>query len=96
LNKTTREAIGTIEIFGGGCGVLRVDLMAQYEKEDYLKELYRLAENEFFLLLGNEKIVTKAIADARERRKALVECGWDYIDQYRTYDGYYEKQAGNI
>lgn len=91
LDKATREAIGTIEIFGGGCGVLRLDLMTRYETIDYLKELYRLAEKEFFRLLGNEKMVTKAIADAGERRRALEECGWNFIDLFRTYHGYYEK-----
>lgn len=96
VDKASMEAVGTIEIFGGGIGVYRVDLIPRYEKADYLKELYRLAEKEFFHMLQNERIVTKAVDDAKERRHALTECGWNYIDQFRTYPGYYEKLSESM
>lgn len=90
LDKKSSEIIGTIEIFGGGIGVLRIDVTPEYEKAEFLKELYQLAEKEFFILLDNVSIVTKAIFEASERRKALIDCGWNYIDQFRVYHDYYE------
>jgi len=90
VDKLKFTVIGTIEIFGGGCGVLRIDIAKDYEKLEFLKQLYQLAAKEFFLMVGNERMVTKAITEASERRKALVECGWNSIDQFRQYQDYYE------
>lgn len=91
IDKSLEEAIGTVEMFRGDCGVLRVDVSSEYEKADYLSEIYRLAVKEFFQLFDTTKMVTKAVPEAVERRKALEILGWSYIDVFRIYNSYYER-----
>lgn len=93
LEKATEKVLGTIEIFGGGVGVLRIDIASEYEKEDYLTQLFALAEKEFYRLMKNYSMVTKAIPIAIERRKSLMKCNWEFIDQFRVYNNFYEKKA---
>lgn len=47
IDKAAGTPVGTVEIFGGETGVLRVDLRQDYEREDVLEELYRLALGAF-------------------------------------------------
>lgn len=90
VDNTTEEAIGTIEGFNAEIGVLRVDICNEYEKECYLSELFNFARDNFYAFFDNKYIVTKAISTALERRKALVNNSWEYIDIYRDYHDYYK------
>ena len=74
--KITGKVIGTIEIFGGKYGVLRVDIKSEYEKQEHLKEIIEVAVNNFFTLFKINRIITKAIPEAIERRKALMDYGF--------------------
>ena len=47
VDKTKNTAIGTIEIFGGEYGVLRIDICPAYEKSDYIDALIRLSVEHF-------------------------------------------------
>lgn len=89
IDKMTGEAVGTIEGFAGETGVLRVDLRKEFEKENYLSEIFIFAHTNFFDLFGNKNLVTKAIEEAVQRRAALMSCGWEFIDSYKTFKGYY-------
>lgn len=89
VDKVTRKTIGTLEGFGGETGVLRVDMNSEYEKVYYLAELFNFAKEYFNEIFGNEYLVTKAIAKAEDRRKALKNCKWEFIDTYKDYQDYY-------
>lgn len=75
VHKLTNKPVGTIEIFSGKHGVLRIDIMPEYEHENYLSEIITLADY-FFNDFQCERIVSKAIPVASERIKALVHCGY--------------------
>jgi RimJ/RimL family protein N-acetyltransferase len=76
INKLMKKAVGTIEIFGGSFGVLRIDIKSEYETIEYLKEAIEISVNNFFELLNIENIIIKAIPEATERIKALMEYGF--------------------
>ena len=88
-DRESGKAVGTIEGFGGETGVLRVDMARQYEKEKFLRELFDAATDNFKEIFANEYLVTKAVPEAVERRKALNACGWEYISEYKGYPEYY-------
>lgn len=89
VTSTTDEIVGTIEGFGGETGVLRVDICEEYEKQRYLSEIFNFAKDYFGELFQNDVLVTKAIEDAKERRAALTDCGWEYFGEYRNFSDYY-------
>lgn len=89
------EAVGTIEGFGGETGVLRVDIASAYEKESYLSEIFIFAKDNFHEIFGNEYLVTKAIPHAIERRQALKNNEWEYINTFRDYQDYYKIKVKN-
>lgn len=90
VDNAENKAIGTVEGFAGDTGVLRIDLCAAYEKSSYIGEILELAKKHFRALFGNHILVTKAIPQAAERRRALADGGWEYIGRYRGYGDYYE------
>lgn len=89
VDSATNEAVGTIEGFCGETGVLRIDLASAYEKEAYISEIIGFAKERFREYFGNERLVTKAIKEAAERRKALTGDGWEYIGDFRNFPDYY-------
>lgn len=90
VDNAAGRAVGTVEGFGGEVGVLRIDLASAYERAAYLEELLVLAQARFPALFGNRALVTKAVPQAAERRRALKVCGWEAIGTYRGYDDYYK------
>ncbi len=91
IDKQTGEPIGTLEVFGGETGVLRVDLRADYEREDVLRELYGLAAQDFMGDFPMGAMVTKAVPDAVARRRVLAELGFAGPESFRGYGHYYRK-----
>ena len=92
VDTKKQQVIGTIEGFHGKEGVLRVDIRSEYETKLYMKEILAVAVANFKELFENEYLVTKAVKAATERRGALVEGGWKYIDTFRTFSDYYKVQ----
>ncbi len=88
LDKASRRAVGTMEMFNAtgrlagreGLGVLRVDLASPYESEECLGELLALSDATFDLLMGVDRVVTKAIPSAAPRRAALRAAGFAPFD----------------
>ncbi len=89
-DKETGSALGTIEGFGGDTGVLRLDIASRYEKAEYLSELLAFARDHFWEWFGNKILMTKAIPQAAERRKALEAADWEFVDTFRSYRDYYQ------
>ena len=70
VDKRTEKAVGTAEIFGGKHGVLRIDLLPQYENKSQLSELLSIADA-FFFDFNCGIIVTKVFSDSEQRIEAL-------------------------
>lgn len=78
IDKRSGEAVGTIELFQRiaddyftGCGLLRLDLRSDYERAAEVQSILSLIVPSAYEMFGCEKIATKAIPEASERRKAL-------------------------
>ena len=89
VDNSDGKAVGTMEGFCAETGVLRVDIASAYEKAPLLAELFQAAQEKFRRIFGNEYLVTKAVADAAERRQALTQGGWEYVDTFRECRNYY-------
>lgn len=102
INKSTQEAIGTIELFRRkskdyftNCGLLRLDLRSDYEKTDKIIDILSTILQPTFKLFHCNMIATKAIPDARERIEALKNLGFSLSNKKlighdgTEYDNYY-------
>ena len=81
--RKNNTAIGTIEIFNRqannfftDCGLLRLDLRSDYEKEEEISNLLSLIVSPIFPLFSCNMIATKAIPAAKERIDALKTFGF--------------------
>lgn len=78
VDKQSKKAAGTVEIFGGGregYSVLYMDVAACYETEQHLSELLKITDS-FFHDIGLDKIVTRAVPEAVCRIHALTQNGY--------------------
>jgi RimJ/RimL family protein N-acetyltransferase len=92
IDKSTDNAVGTVEMFGGKHGILRIDIMPEHECESRLSEFFETADR-FFNDFNCDCIVSKAIPEAKERIKALKKCGYAPYPQSDTWsrEHYYMK-----
>ncbi len=88
--KSTEHAVGTIEIFGGNFGVLRIDIASEYETDQTIEELLYLAVFQFVpdFKIGSLKI--KA-SNTPERIGLLRKFGFQPSETFRPGMGYYER-----
>ena len=84
IDKSIDNVVGTVEMFGGKHGVLRIDIILEYECEDRLSEFFEIADN-FFNDFNCNCIVFKAIPEAIECIKALTKCGYVPYPQTDTW-----------
>ena len=89
IPKLENQAIGTVEIFGGDSGVLRIDLARKYNSEDKFIEIVRLAIDSFIndFDIGSIKIKTSNI---QERISCLESLGFIPSKTFRNDLGYHE------
>jgi hypothetical protein len=78
VDKKDNAVIGTIELFHrdskdyfNNCGLLRLDLRSDYEKEDNIIDILNLIIDKTYSLFECNMIATKAISIASERINAL-------------------------
>ncbi|MFZ1872175.1 MAG: hypothetical protein WAU54_05205 [Chania sp.] len=91
VNKESNLAVGTIEMFGDDkvkTGILRLDILSEYEKETYLTEILSLCSENLLDEFSVEKIVTKAIPIAKERINSLVALGFEKYE-FPDRENYY-------
>jgi len=90
IDKTTKKAIGTIEVFNNAGSkddsYLHIDLSAPYETQQFISELLALADKELFKIFNIKNLLIQAVPAAKERIAALQTYG------YRPY----ECKAGGI
>lgn len=87
--KFQTQAIGTVEVFGGDAGVLRIDLSSKYDTEDNFAEIVRLAIDSFIedFDIGSIKIKTLNIP---EKIRCLENLGFVPSKTFRCALGYHE------
>ena len=97
VDKSTQKAVGTIEMFRRAasdsfdkCGVLRLDVRSDCEREDVLYGIISVIVPPSFELFGCERIITKAPIYAVERIAAVSKFGFEKAEQLMvgTNDGY--------
>lgn len=90
ISKLTEKVVGTVEIFGGDIGVLRIDLATAYEADKYIEELLYLAIVSFIpdFKIGSLKV--KA-SNTPERINSLIKYGFIPSETFRPEMGYYER-----
>lgn len=102
-DKKAGAAIGTIELFHrqsedffNGCGLLRLDLRSDYEREKIIEEILLLILEDSFELFECEKIAAKVHKGALERKRAMEKLGFAASDEKliggddgKAYSGYY-------
>ena len=88
VDKTSGEAIGTIELFKReaddwftDCGILRLDLRSDYEHEGVIREILERIVPEAYALFDCSMIATKAVPAAKERICALSRLGFTRSDE---------------
>lgn len=82
--RQTGTAVGTVEMFGGETGVLRIDLSQAWEAR--AAELAKLAIDRWYLDFGTDRIVTR-VDGIPERREAFGKLGFVASD-FRADQGY--------
>lgn len=88
IDKSISRAIGTIEMFGtvgkydNKTGILRVDVSSEYERSDYLHEIFAVCNENFFELFQVDIMASKAIPQAIERRNTLLKNNFYEGDVY--------------
>ena len=106
IDKNANCAIGTIELFNrkakdyfNNCGLLRLDLRSDYEKQDIIEDILGLIIPETRDMFACEMIATKAISIAKERIKALEHKGFCLSEESvighdgTKYNSYYVREV---
>lgn len=88
VDKRAEEVIGTIELFHRNaddyftnCGLLRLDLRSDYETVKEIEEILTLIVPPAFELFDCDKVATKAIPEAAERRSVLAKMNFVLSDE---------------
>lgn len=88
FDKNVSCAIGTIELFNrkahdyfNNCGLLRIDLRSDYEKQAYIFEILSLIIPSAFELFECQMIATKVPPFASERKLAVSQLGFSASDE---------------
>lgn len=103
VDKGTQHAIGTIELFNrrakdyfDNCGLLRLDLRSDHEREESILEILTLLAAPAFELFDCGMIATKIPKYALERQKAAQRAGFAASPQHliggddgKVYTDYY-------
>ena len=78
IDKCKEEVIGTIELFHRNaddyfteCGLLRLDLRSDYENASEIESILSLIVPPTFEMFQCDKVATKVIPEANERKNAL-------------------------
>ncbi|MBE6024383.1 MAG: GNAT family N-acetyltransferase [Cellulosilyticum sp.] len=79
IDKCNEEVIGTIELFHRNaddyftkCGLLRLDLRSDYENASEIESILSLIVPSTFEIFKCDKVATKVIPEANERKNALL------------------------
>ena len=102
IDKNTNCVIGAMELFNrkakdyfNNCGLLRLDLRSDYEKQDAIEDILGIIIPETRDMFACEMIATKAVSFAQERIQALEHIGFYLSEEFlighdgKRYNSYY-------
>lgn len=101
VDKGHDWAVGTIELFNRqsedsfhNCGILRLDLKSEYEREDVIEEILSLILPSAFELFECKLLATKIPPVASRRKAAMEKAGFTATEErlagsHGTYGDYY-------
>lgn len=89
IYKLSNKVVGTVEIFGGEYGVLRIDLASKYEQNNFIEEITALAVSDFIYDFHIEKLVVKA-EHTPKRLEVFKKYAFTKAKTFRPGLGYYE------
>lgn len=89
IPKSKGKAIGTVEVFGGEAGVLRIDLSSEYNTEKSFVEIIKLTIEQFVDDFEIESVKIKT-SNIPEKIKCIENFGFVPSKTYRTEFGYHE------
>lgn len=84
VDKSTKRAIGTIEMFGKigqykvDCGILRIDVESGFENKATLLEVINMCVDNFYILFDLKEMATRIIPKALDRIEALAKNSFQY------------------
>ncbi|SFR78255.1 GNAT family N-acetyltransferase [Anaeromicropila populeti] len=95
VDQTNNSVIGTIELFHRKandyfteCGLLRLDLRSDYEKETEIESILSLIIKQAYDIFNCDKVATKAKSNALERVDALEKMGFrSTTEKLKGHDG---------
>ncbi len=90
ISKNTGRAVGTLEIFGGEDGVLRIDLADEYEKDYYIEELLKLTVSKLIFDFNAVNLKIK-VSNTPSRVNVLERLGFVSSESLEPGTGYYER-----
>ena len=106
IDKNTNCAMGTIELFNrtakdyfNNCGLLRLDLRSDYEKQDAIEDILGIIIPETREMFACEMVATKAVSIAQERIQALEHMGFCLSEEAlighdgTKYNSYYVREV---
>ena len=106
MDKSANCAIGTIELFNrkakdyfNNCGLLRLDLRSDYEKQDTIEDILGIVIPKTKEMFICETIATKAVSIAQERIQALEDMGFCLSEEAvigrdgTKYNSYYVREV---
>lgn len=99
VSHETGKLIGTVEMFHRRAddpfddyGILRIDVGSAHETKEILCDLLALAQANFPQTFEVQRMLTKAVEAAQQRRAALLENGWKPLGQkFMAFDDYFVK-----
>lgn len=89
IERCGDRAIGTVEIFGGAYGVLRIDLCSVYETTDVLCELVACAVCNFYDDFNILNMCVKMMQNTPERNAVMQAFGFVPSEEYRSGMNYW-------
>lgn len=98
IDKTIHHAIGTIELFNrsseedyfDNCGILRLDLRSDYEREEEIFKILSFIVSPAFELFDCRMIATKVPQSASQRKKAIERLGFAATEEKLI--GYHDRK----
>ena len=106
IDKNANCAIGTIELFNrkakdyfNDCGLLRLDLRSDYEKQDIIEDILGIIIPKTRDMFACEMIATKAVSIAQVRIRALEHMGFCLSEEAlighdgTKYNSYYVREV---
>lgn len=95
--KKTGRPVGTVEMYHrraedayNDWGFLKIDLASGCESQEMIGDVLRLADTHFYQDFDVDHILTKAPAEAGERRRALESAGFRPLkEKFLTFDDYF-------